>query len=52
MGVGSRRRVVGSLMGCAGRGKGTTVGDGGDGLARSKGWRFSVRHLRMVSTGG
>ena len=50
-GVGSRRRV-GSLMGCAGRGKGTAVGDGGDGLARSQGWRFSVCHLRMVNTGG
>ena len=36
MGVGGRRRVR-SLMGCAVRGKGTTVGDGGDGLAaRSK----------------
>ena len=41
-----------SLVGCAGHGKGTTVGDGGDGLARSKGWRFSLCHLRMVSTGG
>ena len=30
------------------------VGDGGDGLARSKGWRVSLClcHLRMVSTGG
>ena len=45
------RRRVRSLMGCAGRGKGTTVGDGGDGLAGSKGWRFSLCRLRMVSTG-
>ena len=37
MGIGSRRRIR-PLMGCAGRGKGTTVGDGGDGLATSKGW--------------
>ena len=51
MGVGSRRRVVGSLMGCAGRGKGTTVGDGGGGLARSNAWRFRLCHPRMVSTG-
>ena len=41
MGVGGRHRVR-SLMGSAIHGKGTTVGDGGDGLARSEGRRFSL----------
>ena len=49
--VGGGRRVR-PLMGSAVSGKGTTVGDGGDGLARSKGRRFSLRHPKMVSTGG
>ena len=50
-GVGSRRRGR-RLMGCAGRGKGTTVGDGGGGLARRTEWRCGLRHLSMMSTGG
>ena len=37
MGVGSRGRVS-IPMGCACRGKGATVGDGGDGLAKSTCW--------------
>ena len=49
--IGGRRRVR-TLMGIATRGKGTTVGDGGDGLARSNGRRIIRCHLRMVSTGG
>ena len=51
MGVGGRRRAR-SLMGCVVRGKGTTVGDGVGGLARSKGGRFRLCHLGMVSTSG
>ena len=51
-GIGGRRRVR-TLMGIATRGKGTTVGDGGDGLARrSKGRRIIRCHLRMVNTSG
>ena len=49
MEVGGRHRAR-FLMGSAVSKKGTTVRDGGDGLARSKGRRFSLCHLKMVST--